>query len=277
MRRSVVRMAVQGVLKKGVVVAAVMALIVPAAVAQDITSPNGDWRATIDPNFTGQITNLFGPWAPATDNLFESLWYEASTTSDQRTIRVEQNYTAISQNIGDHSATFQLRRNDGLVRLDVLIEMLDGASGGAQYELWYTNESGEELGFKPFVYVDYDVGGSVQNLADWLVQEQALEQSNPANGKVVWLGGKGPYKSWQIGTFSGLRTLLDDGVEQLTSSGGGGGQVADWTAAIAGQKILLGDEDSLHFSFGMGGAGIPEPATLGLLLVGGLVALRRRR
>jgi hypothetical protein len=54
---------------------AVAVMVAPTAVAQDLLSNDGLWRATLDPfapsGGNGQITNLFTPASSTDDNLFE--------------------------------------------------------------------------------------------------------------------------------------------------------------------------------------------------------------
>ncbi len=265
---------------------AVPAMLAPATLGQDIesgqdiTSPDGMWRATLDSGAPsgpiGQIVTLFGPWAPDVDNLFETLWYEASSANNQFTWRVEDNYDSIFQNVGPHSAQFSAIRNDEQIRLDVEVTMLNGSSGGAQFDLQYTNIGDREGSFKPFAYADLDVAGTFGNdFAEFLDGPGAVEQRDLDAGKTLWFGGMGPYKSWEIDLFPVLRGALDAGRSQLISSGGGGPD--DFTAALAGEKVLLGPGDSVRISFGLGGVGIPAPGALALLGLAGLVGTRRRR
>ena len=123
------------------------------------------------------------------------------------------------------------------------------------------------------MYADIDAEpGAGGDSAAWLPGPMAIEQSDSL--ALWWMGGAGPYKSWQIDTFAGLRTALDGGVNQLTSAGGGG--PADWTAALAGASVRLEEGDSVSLHVGIGGAGIPEPTTLTLLGLGALALARRR-
>jgi hypothetical protein len=250
---------------------AVAALLASGAYAQDITSADGEWRATLDSNGTGQITNLFN-LGGSTDNLFETLWYEASDFTGGLTQRVENIYTNTSSVIGADSASFALMRVDGLIRLDVNVNMISGANGGARFDLTWTNMGPTSL-FKPFAYADLDVAASAGgDSALYDASIQSIVQSD--DGVDIFFGGTQDYKSWEIDTFADLRTALDGGRSQLL--GAGGGSEMDFTAALSGAEALLFDEDSLTFTFQIGGR-VPAPGALALLGFAGLAGTRRRR
>ncbi len=243
--------------------AACVALVASSGLAQIITSPSGDWSATLDAGApsgrNGQLTNLSGPnGGNGLDNLFETLWYEATTSGGMLTRRVETMYSQTSENIEANSASFELLRNDGRLQLDVSIDMLDGPTGGAMHDLLWTNVGADPIDVKPFAYADLDVDGAFSGQdSRWLFGTQAVDQINPMTGGRIWFGATGgPYKSWEIAIFAGLRDALDGGVAQLSSSGGGGG--ADFSSAVSGQAITLQPGDAIRLRFGIGGAGMGD-------------------
>ena len=239
--------------------AACVFLLASTGLAQ-ITSPDGLWVATLDNaagGRNGQITDLSGPnGGGGADNVFESLWYEATSTGGMLTRRVEGNYNQVSENIGAHSATFELLRNDGLLRLDVSLDMVDGPTGGLLHELVWTNVSNNAIDVKPFAYVDLDVDGAFPGQdSRWLLGTSAVEQTNPGSGAIIWFGSTGhPYKSWEIAPFALLRTDLDNGTAQLRSSGGGVGD--DFSSAVSGVSLTLQPGESNRLKFAIGGVGI---------------------
>ncbi len=247
------------------------ALLANGAQAQDIVSTDGEWRATLDSNQTGQITNLFDNGGTR-DNLFEALWYEASNFTGGVSARVESMYSTISSNIGANSASFSLMRSDQLVRLDVNVNMISGPNGGALFDLTWTN-MGNRGPFKPFAYADLDVNGSAGgDDASFDVGSMSIIQTDAP--VTIYFGGTQNYKSWEIQTFAGLRNDLDGGRMQLTNSGGGNN--ADWTAALSGALVILDNEDSMTFTFLLGGLA-PAPGAIALLGLAGLARTRRRR
>ena len=259
-------------MKQFLAVCAVVCLVSPAS-GQIITSPDGMWTGTIDPNFTGQLTGvaLFG-----NDDLFETLFYEASGANGNMTWRVEQNYNPVSQNIGANSATFRSMRNDGRIRLDTSVVMLNGPSGGALFRMTYTNvdPAGGTERLRPFFYADIDADpGAGGDSAQWLAASNAIEQFDI--GALWWIGGAEVYTGWEIETFPALRTVLDGGVSSLSNAGGGG--LADWTGVLSGALVSLNPGQSVSMTVGIGGAGIPSPASISLLGLGALILTRRRR
>ncbi len=259
-------------IRNAVVGFAVACLLTTGALAQDIVSVDGEWRATLDTNGTGQITNLFNQGGNL-DNLFETLWYEASNFTGGVSARVENMYSRVSQNIGANSASFSMLRNDGRMDLDILVNMISGPNGGARFSLtWTFNGQGTE-GLKGFTYADLDVNASAGgDTAMFDVASQSIVQSDAP--VTIYFGGTQNYKSWEIQTFAGLRNALDGGRGQLTNSGGGGS--ADWTAALSSELVTLDAGDSLTLTFQIGSL-VPAPAALALLGMTGPVGFRRRR
>jgi MYXO-CTERM domain-containing protein len=247
-----------------------LALTAPAALAQDISSPDALWRATLDTNGTGQITNLYTPSSSTTDNLFETLWYEA--TDGGLSTRIEGNYTNTGSVVGANSASFSLVRNDGVFGLDVAVNMANGAGGGAQFALTWTNLSSSTRVHKAFAYADLDIAGSAGG-DDSAWTGSAIYQSEAGSG--IYFGNLQAYKSWEITTFASLRTALDGGIAQLANAGGG--VSADFTGAISGFETTLAPGDSYTFRFSLNSDGTPAPGALALMGIAGLVGTRRRR
>ncbi len=258
-------------IRNGVVGFGVACLLSTGALAQDIVSTDGEWRASLDTNGTGQLINLFDNGGTR-DNLFETLWYEASDFTGGFSRRIETFYNRTSSNIGANSASFSLMRSDGTVRLDVDIDMISGTNGGALFSLTWTN-MGPRGAFKPFAYLDLDVNASAGgDDAMFDVASMAIIQTD--DPVTIYFGSTQNYKSWEIQTFSGLRQALDGGRSQLTNSG----RVinGDATSALSGALVILDNEDSMSFTFLIGGLA-PAPGAIALLGLAGLARTRRRR
>ena len=95
-------------------VACLLALPLPAALGQTITSPDRLWWVIFDRTLPGygQISIFDAPMSR--NNIFQTIWYDATPaniggTSD----RVEFNYTPVSEVVGPNSASFTLDRNGG--------------------------------------------------------------------------------------------------------------------------------------------------------------------
>ena len=248
-----------------------------------IVSPDGTWRADID-GF-GQVNNFFTPAQPNTDNVFESLIYEATEQNNQLTWRVEDHYVTSFKNLLPDRVHVRLDKITGRpLSIDVFVRMLNGPSGGAQYDIIWTNKGAPgtpPIAVKPFFYIDFDISGTFGNDEVSMLpagmgwsQFERDALGNPI--KPLWFGGKGPYKSLEADSFPNLRARLDDGIPQL-AFGIGPPPPADFTLALSGDKILLGPGESLALRFGIGGPGIPGPSSLALLGIGALLLVRRRR
>ena len=225
--------------------------LISTASGQIITSPDNMWTGTIDPNSTtGQLTGIT---VNGVNNIFETLFYESSDGSGGFTWRVEQNYSPVSQNIGANSASFVSMRNDGRIRLDASVEMLNGLSGGALFITTYTNVSTTVENFQPYFYADVDADpGFGGDSAQWLAASNAIEQFD--TGALFWIGGAEVYTAWEIDVWPILRSALDAGVNNLLNSGGGG--LDDWTGALSGPSVSLSPGESVSMIMGVGGEGI---------------------
>ncbi len=249
-----------------------------------IVSPDGLWRADID-GF-GQVNNFFTPDQPNTDNVFESIIYEATEQNNQRTWRVEDHYIQMFKVLAPDRAHVRLEKIQGRpLSIDVFVRMLNGPQGGAQYDIFWTNKGAPgtpPISVKPFFYVDFDISGTfgndeVRKLPGPLGWEQFERDPAGVPIKPLWFGGKEPgYKSWEADSFPNLRARLDEGILQLQHSSGPP-PPADFTTALSGEKLLLEPGERLAFRFGIGGPGIPEPTSLALLGIGALALARRRR
>lgn len=252
-------------------------LAVPAAFGQAvIRSPDGGWVGSVDA--FGQLQDLSEPDQPGVDSLFESILYVASTQTDQYSVRVEDHFIPVAKEVGPDFVRVRLEKSDPAfnMSIDVLVQMLDGPSGGAQYDIWFENKGEEPFSLKPFYYADIDASGDFDD--DYIQKlEMGFEQSDEEPGnKALWFIGKEMPKSWMATPFLDLRDLLDGGIQQI-EHGIFGDNLNDWTTALSWEKVELFGGDRYHISFGLGGPGIPEPSSLGLLAVGGLAVLRRRR
>ena len=144
-------------------------------------------------------------------------------------------------------------RNDGRIRLDASVEMLNGLSGGALFITTYTNVSTTVENFQPFFYADVDANpGFLGDSAQWLPASNAIEQFD--TGALFWIGGAEVYTAWEIDVFPSLRSALDFGVINLLNGGGGG--LNDWTGALSGPSVSLSPGESVSMIMGVGGEGI---------------------
>ena len=238
------------------------ALSVSPAFAQvDITSPSGDWTATLGSvdfgvppsGHNGQFTNLT---RNGNDNLWETMFYEATSTNGNLTRRIEETYTQTMENIGANSASFRLVRDDSRLQLDVSVVMIDGEDGGALVDIQWTNIGNSEITVKPFVYADLDVDGDFNNnTGRWLMGTAGLEQTQLSTGVSRRFGESDIYTGWGIeANWPGMRGNLDQGVSALDNCCDND-VPDDYTAALSGRRLTLQPGETHEFSFRLGGVG----------------------
>ena len=229
-------------------------LIAPAS-GQVISSPDGRWTGIIDPNNTGQLTEII---YNGSSDVFEILFYEASLANGNQTWRVEQNYGPVSQSIGVNRATFVSMRNDGRIRLDTRVVMFSDPRGGALFTTTYTNVTAASVErLRPFFYADVDAEpGSGGDTAHWLAfsHTSAIEQFD--THATWWIGVAEIYAGWEIAKYPDLRTVLDGGVSVLSNAGGGG--LANWTGALSGALVSLNPGESVSMTVGVGGSSVGQ-------------------
>ncbi len=234
--------------------------------AVPIVSPDGLWTACVDP--FGQVVDLFTPDQPLSDNIFETLLYEASFPhSGGLSRRVEANFVVtagpIVSGAGDSTWT-RLTKALGGMSIEITNRMVGGAAGGVQVQIRCENKGPQPITCKLFYYCDFDISGTFQNdeatpLFDGTGRLVAIEQIDflPPN-KPLWFGGCPNYKSWAIDLFPTLRTALDLGLPQLPSADFTIPGAADHTAAIAGDEVVLGPGQSTTMEVGIGGPGFSK-------------------
>ena len=237
----------------------------------ELTSPDGSWRATISP--TGQILDLFTPDQPDTDNVFETILYEASTVGDNLSRPVDTNFVLVEASILD-GGTRSLARLEGVdstLIIEIENTMIDGPSGGVRVTVRCENTGPDAVDCKIFLYCDMDISGDFGDDEAMLIPDPpvpaliAIEQIDCNSGapapcepevdgfKPLWFGGCGPYKSWEIDTFAFLRTALNGGIAQLANVDGTTPGSDDHTSALSSETATLLEGETSEISFGLGG------------------------
>ncbi len=225
-----------------------------------MTSPDGMWTATIDDH--GQIKDFIEPNLPDGDSIFQSFIYDATPSSHQLSSRVEDNYTwnQVCDKLGPNSASLTLEHNIDRLAITIDITMVDGASGGALVTLQWVNLGIYPVNVKPFFYMDFDVGGDFSDDEAMVIlhpptgQPRAIEQSDNSGPNPLWFGACPHYDSWEIDTYSHLRSRLDSGVAQLADQDLTAGTPQDHTAALSLETVELDPGKTLEMVIGIGGA-----------------------
>ena len=228
-----------------------------------IVSPDGLWSACVD-SF-GQIVDLFTPDQPFSDNVFETLLYEASFPhSGGLSRRVEANFVVsagpIVSTAGDSTWT-RLTKSVGGMSIEITNRMINGPAGGVQVQIRCENKGPQPITCKLFYYCDFNISNTFLDdeatpLFDGTGRLVGIEQIDflPPN-KPLLFGGCPNYKSWQIDLFPTLQLTLDAGVPQLASADFTLPGPADHTAALASDEVLLEPGQSTTMEVGIGGPG----------------------
>ncbi|MCH8344500.1 MAG: hypothetical protein IH983_10985 [Planctomycetes bacterium] len=225
-----------------------------------MTSPDGMWSASIDDH--GQIKDFIVPNLPDGDSIFQSFIYEATSLNHQLSSRVEDNYTRdqARDKLEPNSASLTLVDHPGQLEITIDITMVDGPSGGALVTLQWKNVGIDPVSVKPFFYMDFDVGGDFSDDEAIVIfhpgtdQPYAIEQSDNSAPNPLWVGACSNYDSWEIDTYSHLRSRLDFGVEQLADQDLSAGTPQDHTVALSIETVELAPDKTLEMVIGVGGA-----------------------
>ena len=234
----------------------------------ELESSDGMWRAIIGSlaaDTVGQIRDFFTPDQPATDNVFETLLYEASTDSGGLSRRVEDNYV-LTEAVVDMDGTHSLARLEtvgGSIAITLENFMIDGADGGVQVKVTCENVSAAPTDCKIFYYCDYDISGDFGDDEASLIPGpgpsgvHAVEQiDNMGDGpKPLWFGGCPSYTGWEINTWSDLRADLDGGIAALANVDGTAPGNDDHTAALSSALVTLQPGETVTISYGIGAVG----------------------
>ena len=241
----------------------------------ELASADGLWRAELD-NF-GQIVNFFTPDQPTTDNVFQTIIYEAnSQAGNMLSRRMASNYTVVEGPtiaLDGLSAFTRLEADDADLAIEIEILMLDGPSGGALVKIRCENTGIAAISCKIFYYCDYDISGdfgddeafTIPDPANPIFAIEQIDNVGDDGPKPLWFGGCPDYEGWEIDVFATLRTNLDSGRKALTSTDETTPGSADHTAALSSPMTELQPGEIVEFQAGLGGVDFdacgvpPEP------------------
>ena len=159
--------------------------------------------------------------------------------------------------------------------------ILDGGPAGSRLsdlaeQISITNTGTSPLDFHFFQYSDFDLGGDgAPNDTVQLINANTVKQSDPdwtISETIVTPSAD----AFELDFFPITRNRLNDGVATTLGNAFGAGPVVPGEVTWAFQwdrVILVGSAFLISKDKNM----VPEPATLGLLLIGALALLRRRR
>ncbi len=241
-----------------------------------ITSADGLWTAELD-DF-GQILQFFPATQPTTDNVFESIVYEAnSEVNDMLSRRVNGvNYTVVQGptiSPDGTSALTVLEANDVDLAMEIEILMLDGLSGGAHVKIRCENTGNAAISCKIFYYCDYDISGdfgddeafTIPDPPDPIFAIEQIDNVGDDGPKPLWFGGCPDYEGWEVAVYPDLLNALNGGVKALTNADATIPGSDDHTAALSSPMTQLQPGETVEFQAGVGGVNFvgceapPEP------------------
>jgi hypothetical protein len=223
----------------------------------------------------GGASNVFTASGSADQAFQEWWWYRANGVNAREFALSTQ--AAVPVVSGNHM-TLSYREAEGFTsRLEYTINNINGIARvtGTNF---ITNEGNTALDLDFFNYIDYDMNASAGgDQAVVLTGNPALRMSITDPAGVI----SAEYRAldadaYQVGAFSGVRTLLTDAdVDNLNNTGSPFGP-GDFTAALQwhftlnpGEQIALQTTRTLN--------PVPEPASMAALGLGVAALLRRRR
>ncbi|MHC4318321.1 MAG: hypothetical protein ACYS1B_07240 [Planctomycetota bacterium] len=208
---------------------------------------------------------LYTPDQPTTNNIFETLVFEASAHNNNLTRRVEDFYT-VTQSIDESDHTFtRLEKTGDVLSIEIDNWMVSGPTGGVRVEIRLINKGPASTIAKLFYYCDLEISDTLSDDEAGTINDPggggvlALEQYDapPADpAKPLWFGGCPIYKSWEIDVYSNLVDALDAGISQLSNTDNTAPGGADHTMALSGEATVLLPGGTAELFAGIGGPGI---------------------
>ncbi len=211
-----------------------------------------------------------------TDHLFQNWWWWRVEGENMETpaqwLPEDQSYVGNRAELADWDTK-------GRFSWRLILELHDGANPGQASILesfTVTNLTNENLSINIYNYLDADVGGSFGGDSAVLMGDPTgrTMEITDVGGDFVQFHEHGA-SAYQVTAFPLLRNELNDGgVDNLDNSGLPFGP-GDFTGAYQWTMVIPPHQRGKFFEEIL--INIPEPASLGLLVIGGLCMLRRRR
>ena len=216
-----------------------------------------------------------------TDHMFQQwFWYRVGSSGDEASVDTlgPPTFALLSDVDPDPGKEHLVLRYTGTgFTLDLTFDLVGGSSGSGVSDITeaiaINNTGSSTLDFHFYQYVDFDLGGASGGDTVEVVSGSKVEQSGGSGWVSETVITPDP-SHHEAALFSTTRDKFSDGLAtDLSDASGpvGPGNVTwafQWDFSIpAGGSAIISKDKRLV---------VPEPATLGLLLLGGLALLRRR-
>ena len=223
-----------------------------------------------------------------TNHMFQQwFWYRVGNTPEASIDTLVLIIGAVTDtNFDGDDDTLYLRYGNDQAATQYTLEVkfsLDGAAAGSKLSdiaelITITNTGTSSLDFHFVQYSDFDLGGDgAPNDTVQLINANTVRQSDP-DWIVSETASTPAADSFELDFFAITRGKLNDGAATTLGNVSGAGPIGpgdvtwafQWDETISvGNAFQISKDKSMTI--------IPEPATLGLMLLGGLALLRRRR
>jgi hypothetical protein len=234
---------------------------------------HGDARFEFASSTTQGLASFFPNGAGTTDHLFQNWWWYRVSGAPSET---PMTWPPTTQSYVGSTATLGGTGASGQFSWELEIELTDGAgpSQAAVVEwMSITNNTADPLSLSLFNYADFDINGSAASDSATLISPTEMEITDGADfARFAGVDAD----AWQVTPWSTLRgQLLDGGVTDLAGTGLPFGP-GDFTGAFQWNlEIAAGDTVRVRENLYINQT-VPEPASVCLLVLGGLAVLRRR-
>jgi hypothetical protein len=254
--------------------AALVVCALSSSVLAQGTISDGNATFTYNSGTTPGSANFRPEGGTSTDHFFQDWWWwrvNGVSTAENRMqwVPSSQSYVGNTAMLGHSQALFDW---------DLTVVLDDGGAAGQAgvvQTMELTNTSASPISLSIFHYLDVDVQATTTDSATINAGLDRMTITD-TSGSFVEFYSPGADR-YQATSFSTLRTALDNAtIGDLTNTGLPFGP-GDFTGAFQWDgTIAAGESVTLYSGVAINQTAIPEPATLGLLALGGLMIRRRR-
>jgi len=247
--------------------------------AEAVLLVDNNSTANIDP---GSYMGEDDWYCDGTNNLFQQwFWYRIGDTGPEASIDTISAplVSVVNADFDPGDETLHLRYENNTMRVDVSIELVGGAPGSGVSDLMegitITNLTGTALDLHFFQYVDFDLAGTISNDKVVLQYPNTFVQTDEVSDMWVSETVVVPTATrYEANIYAATLNALQDGdADNLANIPSAGIGDATWAfqwdvELLPGDSFIISKDKHIDL--------VPEPITLALLGLGGLI-LRRKK